>query len=521
MANDKYARRSTVVSNTATLAVLVTSDFEGFEIGDTLTKESDIAEYFRSEMAERNGDWNADDDAIIAVVQRVPQPNVNVDEPADFNAEQAGWEWSDMTERTTYFAQQWEESVLEALEQSNSVQEDMTGRGVANALPDQRKAQDVDLAPGRFGVKLDENEAMRTALHAAAMAPIDSMKAPAKVLLASLSFAGITIAVDGMPSEWKSTFDGRPVPGSKPSADYLKKTGNKVLPKDTYTFAEYKVKPRGATTLISYDYWKSVVDQTAEAKAFGKTIDEVKLAMPGVKSKEAPKGDFKDMKWSNRQSIKRENEAGLNGMYRGMKNAVSAWFMMRDIATDPVLSKNIGVSFVVLKPGKDNTVDSVTPIRIWDKHVQNGPDRAYTVSAFSNLNLQKCLDAGGTYSDLIESTKTGEQEKDIEGAKPHTLDTALLALTDLAAFAMVRTHMVELLTAINSKPGKGEEDEGGFTPTANDAAWNLVMISRAFLPIMNKLEKNGRFDAIEEIRFAKDKAAADEAQAEQLARTGT
>lgn len=469
----KYTKRSNTASD---LVVLVTGDLGDFSKGDKLTKDMDIAEYFRLQMQEANDDWSATDDAIMAVVRSVPM----LDDAED-----------------------WEVSVCEALEKSNSVQgtqENVIGRGVADALPDQRKPQDVDLAPGRFGVLLDENEAMRTALHAAAMAPIDNMEAPSKVLLASVEFAGITIDNRGFPSDWKSTFDGRPVPGSTPGEAYLKATGNKVLTEHTYTFAEYKVKPKGSTQLIAYDYWKSAVDQTKEAKAFADTINEVKLAMPGAKSKEAAKGKYASLRWSGRQNVKRRNEAGLNGMYRGMKKAVSAWFMMRDIATDPVLSKNIGVSFNVLKPGKDNVVGLVTPIRIWDKNVENGPDKAYTVSAFSNLDLDKCREEGGTFADLVDSTRTGEQQNDIEGAKPLTAETVKTALTDLAAYFMVRANVVDLISAGNSKPGKGEEDELGFTPEANDIVLNIVNIVRSAVKASNDWEKNGRFDNITELR---------------------
>lgn len=477
-------------SNKAKLSVTVSGDIGEFTAGDVLTTDLDIAEYFRTQMLEGNdGKFDMDDAQIIGVVRAVPYVATE--------GEEAG-------------SSDWDIAVCLAIEarMAGNVEptevENVTGR----TLPDTRSAIAVDLAPGAYGAWLDQNEAWRNAMHKAAMAPIDNALAPLHVGLATLAAHGVDIKLNGEVTTFKSDMDGRPIPGSEPSDKYLKDNNGSVRTGDRYLFARYKIKPKGSTTLVPYDYWKSVVDATAEGKAWLTELGHLKDAMPGAKEDRGPSGPYAKYSKTLKQGMKRKAEMGYNGMSRGIQAFIGAWFVMRDIGTHATLSKNIGVAFQATTPGREPLViDSVQPIVIWDKTVERGESKSYTVTSFANLDIEKAIAAGGTYTDVIESTKAGPNESAVEGIPALDTETLPEWLNAGAVFFGPKLHVTDLANACRAKAGKGETNELGFSTEANDLLLNAIKISRAIARVLAMVPGYAeRSQQVEELRAAQETA---------------
>lgn len=369
-------------------SVTVSGDLAPYEQGQVLTKDMDIADYFRVSMAEGDVVLTMDDAAMMAVIKSIPYIE---------------------TEGEEHGSTDWEVQVQETLESRNNSNTSDRLTPLVDMSSDTARLATVGSIASSEGVALDADEQFRKELHTAAQASTETKRASLKMLLNTLRLRGYEWSDRGILSSYTGLLDHWPRPGSTPTdtaGDYDKDWRASKTEKNLYA----KYYTNVGSDKVEYDWYADLVQSTEEGKAELKLLNDFRSAL-----QKEPIGPYKSRAKTWNKNKKRLHEDRLNAMIRAMKGAASCYFQMKDIATDVVLSKNIGVGFVMENPGKDNQVtDGLEPLVIWDKETAGTADAAvksYSVSGFNNLDIEKALTSGGMFNDLVESTGTGTQEK--------------------------------------------------------------------------------------------------------------
>src|SRR5882672_1144822 len=167
--------------NKSGFSVTVSGNLPPYEQGQVLTKESDIADYWRVAMEEGDVTLTMDDDAIIAVVKSVPYFD---------------------TEGETGYSSDWDVQVCETLESRNSSNSDR-----ATPLVDVSVRKASGSTAGLVAEKLDQDETFRKYLHDAVYAPEKVKLGPLNLLKSFLRVYGIDVSNHGEVGSVKAVID--------------------------------------------------------------------------------------------------------------------------------------------------------------------------------------------------------------------------------------------------------------------------------------------------------------------------
>lgn len=461
---------------------LVTArEIADYDKGATLTKEIDIADYFREICTEADVTLTSDDAQITALVMSIPV-------------------FTDADGSTL----EWESEVCAALESRNN-------SNTSDRLPDMRSASAVAVTSGSIatseGERLDKNERFRKNMHDVGEAVIVLKRASLGFLTSVFMEHGYSIEKTGELTAWGGHLDMWPVPGSKPldkdgdmNREWRPKKGERNL------YAQYYITIGNDKVL--YDWYRELILGTAEAKALQEDWDALVKAIPTKNN--TPFGKYKGQGVTWLRGKKRAVETKINRMVSSMKEAMGCYFQARAIVNDPVLSKSVGVRFVFQHRGKDgNTFDDITDafdtIETFDR-VNTGYMQGYTLSAFNNLDVQIALDNGATWEALTESTAKGPNDKKSDHVwpidMPHVLDNAEL----LAQFLTPTSTMSELISKANARV-KGSKER---TDEANHILVSLCRLGFSLRPFLARFGGN-------EFQYAEAKInAASEAEVKKI-----
>jgi hypothetical protein len=376
------------------LSIVVAGNIGEYESGQTLTKLGDIADYFRQGASVDNDKFNMTDDAIIAVVKSIPYKK---------------------TAGETEGSSDWEVEIDEALQSRNrsnapEVHEDLSRTIAATA------SEATDALS--HGAAMDKHPAFCTAQENAAIAGVLVKRASVENLLALLVANGYEFRPSGGAetitlAAYTGELDKLPNPNSFP----VDKDGNidkkwRSKPSTRNDYARYYVSTADGQEL--FDWYQQFVAGTKAGAADLAELREFKLA----KNTKTQNGSGRYKGQSNNWLDGKINtyQTRFNGRVAAVKKAMVCYFMMQDVVES--FEGRIGVGFMPLTPKDRSCVevtDATMPIRIWNVE-GGGYAEVYSVTGFNNLDIQKALDNGGTFSALVESTAKGPNE-----AKKRTL----------------------------------------------------------------------------------------------------
>lgn len=475
-------------------SVTVNADQGDYELGQVLTKDMDIADYFREMCSVGDVVLGMDDDQIVAIAKSIPFTVTEGEDPA------------------LRGSSDWEVEVCTTLESRNKPNSD--DRSSRDALPDQRSITDVRIASGSvaglIGEKFDANENFRNVLHTAAYATEVVKASPLRLLLSTFDIYGLTVDNEGNVKdiEHSRMFDEIPHPSAiiTKDSEYWKKHG-KVLPADQNKFSEY---PKlVGKDLVKYDWFAEMFAATAEGKAIEAEVKEWQLAREG-------KGKTPTGRYANKLQDEVVNKLALWKLrwstgVKFLRMAIEACYQWRDILT--LMHGKIGVQLGMEGHGteKAQVSEGFTTIVIYNAVAKGRTlSQALTISGFNNLDVYKAIEKGGTFVDLRDSSQSGARETDDSGLWDEgtiKIDGVLDNLPQIADWFAIPQNTGELMAKCDAKDKATRE--------RTEEAENTILAGMKWYHAMSRFAAKYAAIAmdIEAKRAEENRAASDAVQA--------
>ena len=369
-------------------SIVVSGDIATYSKGEVLTKTSNIADYWRELCSLGDVTLTMDDEQIVAIAASVSGQPAQDASDADLET--------------------WEYEVCNVLESRNKGNDVTGSKNVP--LPDTRIADMTATGTSAIAALFDSNELYRKSVHDAAYAPEKVKVSPLNLLRAYLDVFKMPVDNRGLIADLEKSvmFSKIPHPDSEPDADYLKKNGGRVLKADENKFAKYKKIVSGKEE--TFDWFEDWFLKSVEGKEIVAELDLYKAGHPGRgRMSKQPTGKYANMEIAAIENKVFLWKGRLTAGIKYIKMAAAAMYQWKDIVTD--LGDNVGVAFMMDNKGKDNAsiTEGFACLRVYDAK-DPGFQRPYSISGFNNLDVERAVETGSTWSDLVNSTKQGPRE---------------------------------------------------------------------------------------------------------------
>jgi hypothetical protein len=357
---------------------------------------------------------------------------------------------------------------------------------------------------------MDKDETFRKDMHDVALAPTVTKRGGLTALLNVLRLSGYTIkqATEGTLDSYGFTKDDKdnvtfngyidthfPNPDTKPRNSKGEIDKNYRVKRDEWNKYAQHYRMVGTEKQL-YDWYVEFISRTAEGKADIQYLNDLDNGMPKKKGERT--GPYKAASKAWLQDQKAMYNARFNAKVTAIKKGISAYYQMQDIM---LRLPKVGCGFEQIRDPENKeafiVTNGVQPMIIWDNE-SRGVKESYSVSAFNNLDVSKALAAGGTFSDLMESTARGAKELGAGESLDWTQETWRWRLPDMVRATSDSHFTAELLKATAERDPKSRQ----YTADADDAFILMYELVRSLLPFYSAQGKAERYIEVTNARNA-------------------